>query len=257
LYRHGLKNATDWRKPFQQKIKNSLFCTKQLQELFFGRTGALPNGKFSAIMLIVQTSKTPPEQQNPRVPPGNRILNQQFRKGSHSMERTKIAILGCGFIAEIHASSYARFVTDAEVVAVYSHHLDKAKTFAGEMGISAWYDDIDRLLKETDCDVVDVCLPNYLHHDACVKAASSGRHVIVEKPLCLSIAEADEMIAACKRNGKLLCTPKSSALRRSTSACATSWKAARSATSICSNRRKSTAARTAAGSTNPKKPAAA
>ncbi|MEA4870675.1 MAG: Gfo/Idh/MocA family oxidoreductase [Christensenella sp.] len=120
------------------------------------------------------------------------------------MERTKVAILGCGFIAEIHASSYKRFVRDAEVVAVYSHNLEKAKHFAKEMGIPAAYDDVDKLLAGTDCDVIDVCLPNYLHHGVCLKAAKAKKHVIVEKPLCLSIAEADEMIAACKENGKLL-----------------------------------------------------
>ena len=46
------------------------------------------------------------------------------------MSRTRIAVLGCGFISEIHISSYQRFVHDAEVVAVYSHHLDRAKKFA-------------------------------------------------------------------------------------------------------------------------------
>lgn len=43
------------------------------------------------------------------------------------MNKTKVAVLGCGFISEIHISSYQRFVHDAEVVAVYSHHLDKAR----------------------------------------------------------------------------------------------------------------------------------
>ena len=120
------------------------------------------------------------------------------------MNKTKVAVLGCGFISEIHVSSYQRFVHDAEVVAVYSHHLDKAKAFAEHMGIPAYYDDVDRLLAETDCDIVDICLPNFLPHDACLKAAKAGKHVIIEKPLCLSIEEADEMIAACKENGKLL-----------------------------------------------------
>ena len=120
------------------------------------------------------------------------------------MSKTKVAVLGCGFISEIHVTSYQRFVPDAEVVAVYSHNLDKAKAYAEEMGVPAYYDDVDKLLAECECDIVDICLPNFLHHGACVKAAKAGKHVIVEKPLCLSIQEADEMIAACKENGKLL-----------------------------------------------------
>ena len=120
------------------------------------------------------------------------------------MSKTKVAVLGCGFISEIHVTSYQRFVPDAEVVAVYSHNLDKAKAYAEKMGVPAYYDDVDKLLAECECDIVDICLPNFLHHGVCVKAAKAGKHVIVEKPLCLSIQEADEMIAACKENGKLL-----------------------------------------------------
>ncbi|MGI5976918.1 MAG: Gfo/Idh/MocA family protein [Candidatus Limivicinus sp.] len=120
------------------------------------------------------------------------------------MDKTKVAVLGCGFISHIHVSSYKRFVPDAEVVAVYARHLDKAKAFAEEMGIPAYYDDVDKLLAECDCDIVDICIPNYLHHDACLKAAKAGKHVIVEKPLCLSVREADEMIAACRENNRLL-----------------------------------------------------
>ena len=93
---------------------------------------------------------------------------------------------------------------DAEVVAVYTRELDKARAFAEERGIPAWYDDIDRLLEESACDIADICLPNFLHHSACMKAANSGCHVIVEKPLCLSLKEADDMIEACRKNNKLL-----------------------------------------------------
>lgn len=72
------------------------------------------------------------------------------------------------------------------------------------MGVPAAYDDVDALLSECECDIVDICLPNFLHHDVCLKAARAGKHVIIEKPLCLSLQEADEMIAACRENGKLL-----------------------------------------------------
>jgi predicted dehydrogenase len=121
------------------------------------------------------------------------------------MGKTKVAILGAGFIATIHAESYARFVPDAEVAAVYSHNGDKARLFAEAHGIGAWYDDLDRLLSESAVDVVDVCLPNYLHHDACMKAAAQNKHLIIEKPFALTLEEADEMIAECKkRNLKLM-----------------------------------------------------
>ncbi|MDR0719073.1 MAG: Gfo/Idh/MocA family oxidoreductase [Treponema sp.] len=121
------------------------------------------------------------------------------------MEKTRVAILGAGFIANIHMESYARFVPEAEVVAVYSHSGDKARDFARAHGIPAWYDDLDKLLGQEAVDVVDIGLPNYLHHQACMKAAAHNKHIIIEKPFAMTLEEADEMIAECKkRNLKLM-----------------------------------------------------
>ena len=120
------------------------------------------------------------------------------------MRKTKVALFGAGFIADIHMESYIRFVPEAEVVAVYARSMQKAEAFAARHGIERAYDNVELLLATTDCEVVDICLPNYMHHEACMLAANASKHVIVEKPLCLSIKEADEMIAACKRSGKFL-----------------------------------------------------
>jgi myo-inositol 2-dehydrogenase / D-chiro-inositol 1-dehydrogenase len=120
------------------------------------------------------------------------------------MEKTKVAILGCGFIANIHMESYERFVPDAEVVAVYGRKAEKAKEFAKKYELKEYYSDLDELLNKSGCDVVDICIPNYAHYEACMKAAKSGKHVIVEKPISLTLEQADEMIAACKKAGKKL-----------------------------------------------------
>jgi predicted dehydrogenase len=120
------------------------------------------------------------------------------------MERTKVAILGAGFIANVHMESYERFVPEAEVVAVFSNCEDEVKAFALKWGIPQWYTDLDKLLNESGAEVIDIGIPNYLHHRACMKAAAAKKHVIVEKPLALTLEEADEMIDACKKNGVLL-----------------------------------------------------
>ena len=117
------------------------------------------------------------------------------------MQRTKVAILGSGFISEIHLESYHRFIPEAEVVAIYARNADKAKAMAEKHHIGKWYDNIDTLIKESGCEVVDICLPNYLHADATIKAAQGGKHVIIEKPLAVTPEEADAMIAACKKAG--------------------------------------------------------
>jgi predicted dehydrogenase len=121
------------------------------------------------------------------------------------MQRTKVAILGAGFISEIHLESYHRFIPEAEVVAVYARNADKAKEFAAKHQIPKWYTDVDTLIKESDCEIVDICLPNFLHADACIKAAKAGKHIIIEKPLAVTLEEADAMIDACKKaNVKLM-----------------------------------------------------
>jgi predicted dehydrogenase len=122
-----------------------------------------------------------------------------------SQPKTKICLLGAGFIADIHVESYARFVPDAEVVAVYTRNLERAKAFADKHHIPQAFDDLERAIEGSGCDVVDIGLPNFLHHRAVLAAARAGKHVILEKPIAVSLQEADEMVAACRDAGVLLC----------------------------------------------------
>ncbi|MEA5013353.1 MAG: Gfo/Idh/MocA family oxidoreductase [Candidatus Limiplasma sp.] len=115
------------------------------------------------------------------------------------MEKLKVAVLGTGFIAKIHLESYARFVPAVEVVALYGRNAKNAEELAREHHIPAWYDDMEKLLAEQAVDMVDICLPNYLHHSACMTAARHNKHIVVEKPLAMTLEEADEMIAECKK----------------------------------------------------------
>jgi len=117
------------------------------------------------------------------------------------MQRTKVAILGAGFISDIHLECYHRFIPEAEVVAVYARNAEKAKDFAAKHHIGKWYNDVDLLINESGCEIVDICLPNFLHADACIKAAKAGKHIIIEKPLAVTLEEADAMIDACKKAG--------------------------------------------------------
>lgn len=120
------------------------------------------------------------------------------------MSQTKVALLGAGFIADLHAESYHRFVPEAEVVAVYTRDVRKAEAFARKHTIPQWFDDLEQTITASGCDVVDVGLPNGLHHRAVLAAAQAGKHVIIEKPLAMNLEEADEMIAACQTAGRKL-----------------------------------------------------
>jgi len=120
------------------------------------------------------------------------------------MNKTKVAVLGSGFIADIHLECYHRFVPDAEVCAVWSRRPERGEAFAQKHHIPKFYPDLDQLLAESECEIVDVCLPNFLHHRATLAAARAGRHVIIEKPLAMNLAEADEMIRVCREEKRLL-----------------------------------------------------
>jgi len=119
-------------------------------------------------------------------------------------DRVRFGIIGSGFVADIHAHAIQKFVPEATVVAVASPTPGKASRFARERGIPHAFEDYRELLALKDVDVVTLALPNDLHHRVTLDAARAGKHVVCEKPLCRTLAEADEMIATCKQQGVLL-----------------------------------------------------
>lgn len=115
------------------------------------------------------------------------------------MGKVGIALLGTGFIGEVHVRNYARFVPDARVEVVVGRDEAKTRAFAERAGIPRWFTDYRRALEVDEVQIADVCLPNSMHSQVAVDAAAAGKHVICEKPLCLNLAEADRMIEACAR----------------------------------------------------------
>jgi myo-inositol 2-dehydrogenase / D-chiro-inositol 1-dehydrogenase len=114
----------------------------------------------------------------------------------------KVGIVGAGFVGDIHCAAFKNWVKDAEVVAVASPN--SATHFAAERGIPAAYSDYRQLLQDKEIDIVDIGIPNDLHCDVVTAAASAGKHIIIEKPLCVTLEEADQMIEACHKAGVLL-----------------------------------------------------
>jgi predicted dehydrogenase len=114
------------------------------------------------------------------------------------METVRVGLIGSGFVSAIHAEAL-RQVPGAEVVAVASPTPGHAERFAAERGIPHPYTDDRALLDRKDVDLVILGLPNDLHCETTVRAAEAGKHVVVEKPMALSLGECDRMIAACDR----------------------------------------------------------
>jgi len=117
-------------------------------------------------------------------------------------KKVKVGLVGAGFVSDIHYAAFKEWVHNAEIVAVASPN--NAEIFAQERGIPDAYRDHSEMLKDKDIDVVVVGIPNDLHCQVTVDAAKAGKHVIIEKPLCITLEEADEMIETCNQAGVLL-----------------------------------------------------
>jgi predicted dehydrogenase len=93
---------------------------------------------------------------------------------------------------------------EAEVVAVASPTPGNAANLAGRYGIPRVFTDYRGMLLEKDIELVTITAPNYLHAQMTIDIASAGKHVVCEKPFCMTLEEADEMIDVCRRKGVLL-----------------------------------------------------
>jgi predicted dehydrogenase len=93
---------------------------------------------------------------------------------------------------------------NADVVAIASRDLDRAQAAAATLGIPRAHGSYDALLQDDGVDAVYVPLPNDQHAAWTIAAAGAGKHVLCEKPLAMSVAQAQEMVAACEAAGVLL-----------------------------------------------------
>jgi len=119
-------------------------------------------------------------------------------------KKVGIGLIGSQFVTSIHAEAL-RLVPDAEVVGVMSPSADHAEIFARKHGIPHHFKNIDDMLRIPEIDLVVIGAPNHVHCELTIKAAKAGKHVVVEKPLCLNLEEADRMIGACREaNVKLM-----------------------------------------------------
>ena len=110
-------------------------------------------------------------------------------------------ILSTADIARKKVVPGMRKAARSEVVAVGSRNGEQARQFAQELGIPRAHDSYEALLADPDVDAVYIPLPNHLHRDWTIAAARAGKHVMCEKPLALTSADAEAMVAACEREG--------------------------------------------------------
>jgi myo-inositol 2-dehydrogenase / D-chiro-inositol 1-dehydrogenase len=113
-------------------------------------------------------------------------------------EKVRVGIIGSQFISSIHADSLKRCPA-AELMAVASPTPGHAAGFAQKHGLPHSYTDYRRLLERDEIDLLVIGVPNDLHSQVVLDAAAAGKHIVLEKPMCLNLAEADKMLAACRQ----------------------------------------------------------
>ncbi|MGW6199999.1 Gfo/Idh/MocA family protein [Kribbella sp. NPDC055110] len=115
----------------------------------------------------------------------------------------KVGLIGAGGIASAHIKGYQQHADRIAVTAVADAVEETAKKRGEELGATA-YTDYREMLANEELDAVDICLPHHLHRDAIVAAAEAGKHILCEKPLCLSAEEAADVRKAVTESGVTL-----------------------------------------------------
>ncbi len=122
------------------------------------------------------------------------------------MARMRFGIIGAGGIARAHAAALRALPETAELVAVCDTLPEAAERLGRDFSVPAHggQDALQRLLARPDIDAVSIATPSGLHHAQALAALESGRHVLSEKPLAVTLEQADEMIVAQRRTGRAL-----------------------------------------------------
>ncbi|HEX7352618.1 Gfo/Idh/MocA family oxidoreductase [Brachybacterium sp.] len=115
----------------------------------------------------------------------------------------RIGLLGGGNIARAHLRGYAALGDAARLTAIADTDAETLALRTAETGATG-YTDFLELIEDPEIDAVDICLPHHLHHRAIVAAAAAGKHILCEKPLCLTAEEARSVRVAVERAGVTL-----------------------------------------------------
>ena len=110
------------------------------------------------------------------------------------------ALVGCGRIAKRHSELLGfNEINGAKLVSVCDNVIDKANKIAEQFKVSS-YQDMDEMMKSESIDVVVVLTPSGLHAEHVINLSKYGKHIMVEKPMALTIKDAENMIYACDVN---------------------------------------------------------
>ncbi len=122
-------------------------------------------------------------------------------------KQLRVGMIGYGFMGRAHSNAYKRlndfFPVEHRPVlkAVAARNREKAQAFADNWGYERVETDWRRLVEADDIDLIDIGAPNHVHKEIALAAAAAGKMILCEKPLAMSVAEGEEMVAAIEKAG--------------------------------------------------------
>jgi UDP-N-acetyl-2-amino-2-deoxyglucuronate dehydrogenase len=116
------------------------------------------------------------------------------------MSDIKFAIVGCGHIANKHIDAIKN-VSGAQLAALCDTNIKQLEQFSRDNNVPGYTSIEEMLSHDKSIDVVCICTPSGIHAPLAIKAAEAKKHVIVEKPIALTLGDADAIINACEKNG--------------------------------------------------------
>lgn len=119
------------------------------------------------------------------------------------MDKVRFGMIGSGVISNFHATAIG-MIENAELTAVYNPRPERARSFADKYGLKV-YGDLEEMLSADDVDAVCICTPSGMHTSQALAAIAHGKHVVCEKPMSLSLEEADRLISAADEKNVKVC----------------------------------------------------
>jgi predicted dehydrogenase len=114
-----------------------------------------------------------------------------------------VSILGAGFMGGAHAANYRALGDSVRVKTVCGRSADRTAKVAESVG-AEHSTDLAATIADPEIDAIDICLPTPLHRTVAVQALDAGKHVFLEKPIALTMADADAIVEAAARSGRIL-----------------------------------------------------
>lgn len=120
------------------------------------------------------------------------------------MKKLRVLLVGAAFSADLHSDGYSRILDKVQIVGICDKDPNRIAALAERYGFTGYtpYDDYTAAIQQCGCDLVDICMPNFLHHDVAIQALNAGRDIICEKPLATTVEDAQDMVDTADRLGR-------------------------------------------------------